>query len=104
MVKWGMVVSILMSTSSGLTVAGMAIESDSCRWLGILGMAIGGLGITLAIKGEARRQKLSNYGSIRVWSDDAWIPPSWVVWTIRVMMLALIVDAQLLLNKIALLG
>jgi len=104
MVSWGFVLTLHMSAFSGLTIAGLASDFDAIRWLGVAGLALGSVGLVVLLKQDERKQKQGIAKNPRVWCGEALFAPAWVMCTIRVMLLALAVETQIILNDLAGLG
>lgn len=104
MVSWGFALTLSISVFAGITVAGMVLDSGMFRWMGIFGTALGSICLAFQLKEDVKRQREGTKKNPRVWCDQAIYVPSWIKWTMRVLLIALAVEAQFTLNKMAGLG
>ena len=104
MVSWGTILALSVSALGGLSIAGMALDAAMLLYAGHFGLAFGALSLAILLKKDSEKQDSGRLSDFRVWSDKAWLPPDWATWALRALMLTLIVEAQLLLNKLAAVG
>lgn len=101
MVSLGAVSTLCTSVTCGLVIAGMVLNSDPVMWLGAVGLVLSTLGLRVSVKNDEKSQELDRLRNPKVWTDDAWYVPSWIMWAYWALIITAGIVATVLLNRLA---